>query len=139
MLYFILIKKRDVCMIKINNKKYDNYYTEIAWGTFDINSYDEKRTGNSPFITFNLENNIFIGLELTFPDKGFKKMKMNIKTNINNYVSDITYEDEKGWTSLITKKYDCNITKTSEKNFIIEFYSISDELNINIDTNITLL
>lgn len=126
-------------MIKVNNKEYDNYYTKITWGTFEVYSYGEKRTGISPFIAFNLENNIFIGLELTFSDKMFKEMQLDIKTNVNNYVSDITYEDEKGWVSLIIEKYNCNITRISNKNFIIELYLISDEFNINIDTNIELL
>lgn len=56
-------------MIKINGKEYNDYKTEITWGTFNVNSNGQKIIGVSPFITFKLENDVFMGLELTFLDK----------------------------------------------------------------------
>ncbi len=34
-------------MIKLNKQEYDNYTTEIIWGTFDVYFQGEKRKGFS--------------------------------------------------------------------------------------------
>ena len=44
-----------------------------------------------------------------------KELKINDKKDISKYISDITYEDKKGWISLITGNYNCFITKTKNK------------------------
>ena len=128
-------------MIKINNKEYNNYDIEITWGDFDVVSNGEKRKGSAPFIIFNIENNIFIGIETIISKDMWKNMNLNTKVNIERYISDITYKDEAGWISIITGKYNCNILRISEKEFKIEFCVESeeiDEINIIIDDVIVL-
>ncbi len=68
----------------------------------------------------------------------FKQMKVNIKTNVREYISDVLYEDDRGWISLINSEYDCDITRIDEKCFKMNFY-INAEENISIDSKITLL
>ena len=129
-------------MIKINTKEYSRYTTKITWGDFEVNSHDKKRTGKSPFITFNIENNIFIGLELTFSKEMFENTKLHKEINIKQYVCDIIYENRNGWISIIDGKYDCNITKIGEREFKMKFFVEAEfyelKININVDTNIEL-
>ena len=129
-------------MIKINNKEYHDYEIKITWGNFDVCSNGKKNSGLAPFIEFNIENNIFLGLEFIFSREMFENTKLNITTNIDKYISDITYEDKDGWISLILEKYNCSITRMNENTFKIEFYVESkeiEELNIIINANIKIL
>ena len=129
-------------MVVLNNKKYNDYNVDISWGDFSIFSGNEKRSGVAPFITFNLNDNKMIGLELTFSKEMFEKMINGEKTNIEKYITDITYEDEKGWISLIISDCSCNIIRIDEKIFNIELCVKNDgieEINISINTDITLL
>lgn len=126
-------------MIKLNKQEYDNYTTEIIWGTFDVYFQGEKRKGTAPFISFNIENKILIGLELTFSKEMFNNLKLN--ENMESYITDITYEDKNGWISLITDKHKCNITKIEQGKFKLNVDVIADQfekLKISIDTNIEL-
>lgn len=125
-------------MIIINNKEYDNYTIQVSWGNFSVSYQGKRRTGIAPFISFNIENKLFIGLELTFSNNMIKEMKKNIKTNIKEYISDVLYKDERGWISIINSDYDCAITRIDKKNFKINFY-IKAEENIFIESNITFL
>ena len=125
-------------MIRINNKEYNDYNVKISWGEFSVSHHGKRKKGISPFITFHIDNDKFIGLEFTFSDKMFKEMKVNIKTNVKEYISDVLYEDVSGWISIINSEYDCNITRIDEKCFRINFYIIAEE-NISIDSKITLL
>ena len=126
-------------MIKINDTEYNNYDFIVSWGKFFANINNKKIAGLAPFITFLIDNKIYLGLEFAFSKEMFKSTKKSIKTNVNNYLSDITYEDEKGWVSIITGEYDCNITRISEKDFKIELCISSGVGNIIMDTNIELL
>ena len=126
-------------MIKINNKQYDDYKIEITWGNFSVsNGNGEKRFGKAPFITFYLENNIKIGLEFTFSQVMFLNTPTNIKTNIKEYLSDITFENNEGWDTLTSGKYDCNITKINEKVFNLDFYVEESKIKIFINADIDL-
>ncbi len=124
-------------MIIINNNRYSNYITDISWDSFQVTSNGIRRDGIAPFITFNIEDKYYIGLELTFSTEMFTKAPINKKINISKYLSDITYEDEKGWLSIITGEYDCIITKSSNTKFQIDFYVSTgeDESDINIAIN----
>lgn len=134
-------------MIKINEKEYHNYDIKIDWGKFESKVCGRKINGESPFIIFNIENNIYIGLEFIFSKKMFNKMEINKKINLNKYISDITYEDKKGWISIVTGNYECNVTKVSNDNFKLEFLVEPNELdveefginNIEIETYVNLL
>ncbi len=130
-------------MIKINNIEYNKFETKILWGNFSVSSYGHKRTGIAPFITFNV-NNTFIGLEFTFSKEMFENTAFGIKTDIKEYITDVTFEDEKGWISIIIYgQYDCNIIRINEKKFHIIFHIIAhyfdDEYDILIDDEIEIL
>lgn len=128
-------------MIKLNKQEYANYITEITWGTFDVYFQGKKRKGTAPFISFNIENEILIGLELTFSKEMFNNLKLNEQINIESYITDITYEDKNGWISLITDKHKCNITKIEQRKIKLNIDVIAEqfeELKISIDTNIEL-
>ena len=129
-------------MIKINDKLYNDYNIKISWGSFEKIYFDEILKGISPFIKFNLENNIFIGIETCFSKQQIENMKLNEKTNIKQYITDIIYEDENGWISIIIEEYDCDLTKINANEFKIEFFVNFEEdekYNIAIDTNIELI
>lgn len=129
-------------MIRINDKEYSNYSTKVTWGNFEVFISGEKSAGIAPFITFNIEDNIFIGLEFVFSKEMFENTQLNSEINVKKYIGDITFEDEKGWISITTGKYDCNITRISETEFKLELFVESEEIepiNMIIDTKIDIL
>ncbi len=126
-------------MIQINNQKYAKYSIDITWEKFSVSSYDQKRIGLAPFITFNIDNKIFIGLELTFSDESFKSCKIDTKINMTKYLSDICYEDESGWISLSNGKVNFDITKVNDNNFEFNFIVESGDAKIVINDIIELL
>lgn len=129
-------------MIKINNIEYNEFETKISWGNFLVSSHSHKRTGIAPFITFYVDNT-FIGLEFIFSKEMFENTDLGIKTNIKEYISDVTFEDEKGWISINAEQYECNIIRINEKNFHIIFQIIAhdfdEEFDIFIDDEIEIL
>lgn len=129
-------------MIKINNIEYNEFETKISWENFLVSFHGHKRTGIAPFITFYV-NNTFIGLEFTFSKEMFENTELGIKTNIKEYISDVTFEDEKGWISINDEQYECNIIRINEKNFHIIFQIIAhdfdEEFDIFIDDEIEIL
>lgn len=129
-------------MIKINNTEYQKYETKITWGKYEIYKNKIRKNGIAPFINFNIENKIFIGLEFVYDEKDFKNLNLNEKTNITEYISDILYNDKKGWMPLGKEENNtCTITKTNDKDYILEFSIESDEIEeitININTKIQL-
>lgn len=124
-------------MIKIENKEYKQYSTSITWETFSAGSLEKRRSGLAPFITFQVENK-YIGLEFSYAKKMFEKIKPNQSVNVKEYISDILYEDENGWISLLGN-YDCRITRINHNVFNIKFDIEAAEISIQIDTNIELL
>ena len=129
-------------MIIINNQKYADYTIDISWGNFSVHSCGIHRKGIAPFITFNIDDNIYIGLEFMVAKEMFASIKLNTIINIENYLSDITYEDELGWISLITGKYHCQITRIDDKKFNLKLTVNADEvdiINIKLDSDIILL
>lgn len=126
-------------MIKINDTQYADDCIKITWKNFNTsNASGKKRFGKAPLITFCLEKNISVELEFTFSQAMFLDTKTNIRTNIKEYVSDIIFKNDKGCTSLIYGKYDCNITRINEKKFNLDFYVEEKEISIFINTNIDL-
>lgn len=129
-------------MIKINDKEYIKYNKKITWSNFEHILKDKKIIGIAPFIQFNIDDKVLIGLEFSLSKEMLEKLKINKKININQYISDVTYEDEKGWVSLITWKYDCVITRINKVQFRLEFEILSNEfetININIVDDLELL
>ena len=124
-------------MIIINNQKYVDYTIDISWGNFSIYAYGKQKEGIAPFITFNIDD-----LEFIMTKEMFASIKLNTIINIENYLSDITYEDELGWISLITGKYHCQITRIDDKKFNLKLTVNADEvdiINIKLDSDIILL
>lgn len=129
-------------MIRINNKKYYNYDIEITWGNFKTIVCGQETCGIAPIIRFNLENNVFIEIESVFLKEKVENSYLNEKINIERYITDVIYKDDKGWVSIITGKYSCSIIRVDEKRFKLEFFIESKEIepiNIIINTNVELL
>jgi len=130
-------------MIIINENKYSIFDYKVSWGKFYVSNNGKRRDGKAPFITFNIDNNKYIGLEFTFSDDMFKQMKVNVKTNLKEYISDILYDDEKGWISIIDGNYEIYLTRLSEKefniNFCIKAHDVDEKFNIFLDENISIL
>ena len=141
-------------MIKINDKKYIEYNTKIFWVDFERNLNNEgivwgksghnlnaKNDETAPFIEFNINNNIVIGLEFSLSRKMLSEFSLNKQNDVSQYISDVTYEDEKGWISLITWDYECIITKIDKNEYKLHFSILSnefEELNIKINTNLKI-
>ena len=131
-------------MIIINDKNFDKTLKKVTFGEYSITQDGKKRKGSAPFIVFKFDS-IFLGLETNYDKKWLKELKINDKKDISEYISDITYEDEKGWISLITGNYKCFITKTKNNMFFLElsceaeecgeFYNIllNEEVEINFE------
>ena len=113
----------------------------ISWGNFKVSTFHKIREGIAPFICFKLKENISLGLELTFSREMFEEMQLNVKVNLNDYLTDITYEDDMGWLSLIIEKHNCYIKKIDKDLFSIELNVVSenDNLDIIINHNISIL
>ena len=141
-------------MIKINDNEYVEYNMKISWIDFERNSnnagivwgkaghnLNAKNDETAPFIEFNINNNILIGLEFSLSSKMLSDFPLNKQNDVSQYLSDITYEDEKGWISLITWDYKCAITKTAKNEYKLQFNILSNEiekLDIKIDTNLKI-
>ena len=134
-------------MIKINEKEYYDYDVKIDWGKFQNVICDNKIIWGkfehtvalnklneiAPFIKFNINNDIFIGIECNLSKESFLNLELNKLINLNKYISDITYEDEEGWISIVTENYDCNIIRTSDNLFKLDFFVKPNELDFNIN------
>ena len=107
-------------MIIINGKNFDNALKKVSFGEYNVTQDGKKRNGSAPFISFKFDN-VILGLETIYDKKWFEELKINDKKDISKYISDITYEDEKGWVSLITGNYNCFVTKTKNNMFSLEF------------------
>jgi len=143
-LYFLNNKDYGI-MISINSKTYNNFDKKILWIKFNVNSKVEgikkSRSGEAPFIQFNINNNIFIGIETTYPKDWLSDLQVGAKINFSNYLSDITYEDFEGWQSLIMGKYECELLKKDNEIYNVKLIVESDEfekLIIKIDEDINI-
>ncbi len=116
----------DEKMIIINGKNFDNASKKVSFGEYSVTQDGKKRNGSALFISFKFDNTI-LGLETIYDKKWLKELKINDKKDISKYISDITYEDEKGWISLITGNYNCFITKTKNNMFALEFSCEAEE------------
>lgn len=114
-------------MIIINGKNFDNALKKVSFGEYNVTQDGKKRNGSAPFISFKFDN-VILGLETIYDKKWFEELKINDKKDISKYISDITYEDEKGWFSLITGNYNCFVTKTKNNMFSLEFSCEAEEI-----------
>ena len=88
-------------MIVINDKNFNNTLKRVSFGEYNVTENGKKRNGSALFISFKIDN-IVLRLETVYDKKWLEELKINDKKDISKYISDITYEDEKGWISLIT-------------------------------------
>ena len=123
-------------MITINNTKYTTHDIKVTFGNYNVSSKDKKRNGQSPFIQFHTNDNIFIGIETTYDKAWLQELKTNDKKDITEYISDIAYEDENGWISLITGKYTCYLEKINHTNFRLELTCMAEECDEHFDISI---
>ena len=114
-------------MIIINGKNFDNALKKVSFGEYNVTQNGKKRNGSAPFISFKFDN-VILGLENIYDKKWIEELKINDKKDISKYISDITYEDEKGWVSLITGNYNCFVTKTKNNMFSLEFSCEAEEI-----------
>lgn len=126
-------------MIKLNNKKYDNYKIEVLWDNFEVISNDKKIKGVSPFISFNIDNNIIIEIETSISKETLENININEKINITQYLTDIIFEEQKGSRSIIDWKYNFEMTKINSNFFKIEFDINNNDEKIKIDCNVELI
>lgn len=113
-------------MITINDKNYDNVLKKVSFGEYSVTQDGNVRIGSAPIITFKFDN-ILIRLETTYDKKYLEELNTNDKKDINKYISDITYEDENGWISLITGNYNSFITKVRNNKFVFELKCEAEE------------
>ena len=66
-------------MITINNTKYTVQDIKITFGNYNVSNNGKKRNGQSPFIQFHTNNNIFIGIETTYDKEWLQDLKVNDK------------------------------------------------------------
>jgi len=59
--------------------------------------------------------------------KWLKELKINDKKDISNYISNILYEDEKGFISLILGTYRCFVNRIEHNMFAFEFNCRSED------------
>ncbi len=118
-------------MIKINNKTYNNNKIEIIFDKFiNCENNEEMNTLNFYFI---IKNDIQLEIETKISNNILSNMNINNHLDINKYITDIEYQDENGYTTLIHEKYYSLLTRINEKDFNIKFKIESNDINIKVD------
>lgn len=113
-------------MITINKRNYQNPLIKVSFGEYNINYNGKKRKGEAIFLSFKLDN-IYIGLETIYDKNWLKELNINDKKDISSFISDITYEDEKGWLSLIGGACKCFVNRIENNMFIFSFNCETEE------------
>lgn len=88
---------------------------------------------NMGYLFLSLLNVIYFGLETTYDKCWLKELKINDKKDISNYITDIIYEDGKGWISLALGTYKCFIKRIGNNIFEFEFNNYVEECGEKID------
>ena len=113
-------------MIIINNKNYNIISKNVSFNKYQVTQNGKERKGISLHIVFKL-NNILLGIETNYDKKWLENLNTNDRKDISKYVTDITYEDENGWISLITGNYKCYISKVKNNIFTFEINCEAEE------------
>ena len=110
------------------------------FGGYNVSDNRKKRNSEAPFIKFYTKSNVFVGVETVYDKRWLQELKLNYKKDITRYTTDITFEDEAGWVSLITGTYTCFLERISQNEFKLELsckaYECDEEFNILISENI---
>ena len=122
-------------MIRYNDKVYNKSLYQISFGEYKVKQNGKERTGKSPRITFMLDD-FNLMLEFIYDKEWIRELKINDKKDISKYVTDITYNDSKGWISLIYGKYQCFLERIDNSNYLLDFYcNTIDEEEFSIVLN----
>ena len=72
-----------------------------------------------------------------YDKKWIKELKINDKKDISKYVTDIIYNDSKGWISLIYGIYKCFLERKDNEIYLLDFYcnTIDDGEEFSISLN----
>lgn len=119
-------------MIKINNNTHEKILSKTVFGQYEVTQDGKKRKGEAPFISFNFDNK-YLGLEIIYDKIWLKELLKNEKKDISRYVTDITYEDKRGWISLITGIYKCYVTRIEDDLFTFELTCNAEECGEHYD------
>ena len=126
-------------MIKCNTKVYHKVLYKVSFREYLVHQNGEKRRGKAPYITFKLDN-FELGLEFVYDKEWLKELKINDKREITSYLTDITYNDSKGWISLIYGKYKCYLKRINHHEYILDFWCNAiegmDKFNILLNEKI---
>ena len=113
-------------MIKVNDKSYDNIPKKVSFGEYSVTQDDKKRVGKAPVISFDSDK-MHLKIETIYDKKWLKELKINDKKDITKYISDVTYEEGKGWMSLTPGNCKCSIYRIDNDIFVIEFNCETEE------------
>lgn len=128
-------------MIKINGNEYKRNYIKVTYGNYYVIQDGKKREGVSPIIYFKCDK-FDVRVETVYNQKWLNEIQFNTIVDITKYISDISYEDEKGSKSLIYANYSCKLNKLENKSFNIElicnYEEREEKLQIYICENINI-
>ena len=113
-------------MIKINRTKYNINDIKVTYGNYSVTQAGQERNGISPIIHFKGDD-FFLWVETIYDKDWLSEMNLDTITDISKYISDIAYEDEKGWLSLSYGNYSCTLNKLENKLFNIELICKCEE------------
>ncbi len=130
-------------MIKINDKDYKLESLDCHWGKFTRTHNSITKTGVAPrlfFLVGEEDSSKELLLELTITDEEFKKMPIGKELNMKEEVTDIGYDDDKGWLTLSGSDYMLKITKLDTDEFLIKFKcgDSYEQISFEIDEEIKL-
>ena len=78
-----------------------------------------------------VEDIIRIRIETTYDRNLFTKLNVGKQVDISDSLSDISYEDKKGWISLVYGYHKCIVERIDKKTFNFKLNCIADECNEN--------
>jgi len=154
--YYSCIKELDIDRNKLyflQTNEYDNENDNINVIYTELNGYKFMFMGDASITTkkeilskYNLPDiNVLKVGHRGSKTSSCKKLKTNDKKDISKYITDITYEDEKGWISLFTGSFKCFINRIENNKFVLEFSCeakecgeyykllLGEEIEINIE------
>ena len=123
-------------MIKVNNIEFKSVKTEVIKNSYKNTKNNETREGKSLYIKF-ICDSVSVGIENNYDIEMLSKLKLDVKEDITKYLTDIYYEDDKGWISLITSDYKCYITRLDDNKYNINLSVKDYDYDIEVNEDIT--
>ena len=123
-------------MIIINGIEYKNFEIKTYNGNYSIKKDGVERKGIAPTIRFICED-ISIDIEMIYDILLIEKLGINETVDVTQYVSDIMYQDEEGWISLINGDFTCSLIKKEKSVIHLQFHYEGD-YTIIIDEDVPI-